>query len=143
MVGDLHGQLDDLLAIFKLNGLPSPRNSYVFNGDFVDRGQYSCECILILLAFKLLYPKFLHLNRGNHEARDINSRDGFEKECIQKYNTQVFDMFSDLFAALPLATLLEGDKKVMIDFILDEMDWLICGACFIIGIRRAWWSILG
>jgi hypothetical protein len=84
----------------------------VFNGDFVDRGQYSCECILILLAFKLLYPKFLHLNRGNHEARDINSRDGFEKECIQKYNSNVFDLFSDLFAALPLAALLEGDKKV-------------------------------
>lgn len=32
VVGDLHGQLDDLLAIFKLNGLPSPRNSYLFNG---------------------------------------------------------------------------------------------------------------
>lgn len=90
IVGDLHGQLDDLLAIFKLNGLPSPRNAYVFNGDFVDRGQYSCECILTLLAFKLLYPKSMHLNRGNHEARDINSRDGFEKECMRKYNAAIF-----------------------------------------------------
>ena len=33
VVGDLHGQLDDLLAIFKLNGLPSPRNAYIFNGE--------------------------------------------------------------------------------------------------------------
>jgi serine/threonine-protein phosphatase 5 len=90
IVGDLHGQLDYLLAIFKLNGLPSPRNAYVFNGDFVDRGQYSCECILTLLAFKLLYPKSMHLNRGNHEARDINSRDGFEKECMRKYNAAIF-----------------------------------------------------
>lgn len=114
VVGDLHGQLDDLLAIFKLNGLPSPRNSYVFNGDFVDRGQYSCECILILIGFKLLYPNYLHLNRGNHEARDINSRDGFEKECIQKYNSHIFDLFSDVFACLPLACVLEGDKKVFV-----------------------------
>lgn len=84
VVGDLHGQLDDLFAIFKLNGLPSPRNAYLFNGDFVDRGQYSCECVLTLFAFKLLYPKSMHLNRGNHEARDINSRDGFERECLEK-----------------------------------------------------------
>jgi len=68
IVGDLHGQLDDLFAIFKLNGLPSPRNAYIFNGDFVDRGQYSCECVLVLLAFKLLYPKSMHLNRGQAAA---------------------------------------------------------------------------
>jgi hypothetical protein len=33
VVGDLHGQLDDLLAIFKLQGSPSPRNKFVFNGE--------------------------------------------------------------------------------------------------------------
>ena len=32
VVGDLHGQLDDLLAIFKLQGLPSSRNRFIFNG---------------------------------------------------------------------------------------------------------------
>ena len=40
----------------------------------------------------------MHLNRGNHEARDINGRDGFEKECLTKYNRAVFDLFSDVFA---------------------------------------------
>lgn len=37
MCGDTHGQYYDVLNIFKLNGLPSASNPYLFNGDFVDR----------------------------------------------------------------------------------------------------------
>jgi serine/threonine-protein phosphatase 5 len=116
VVGDLHGQLDDLLAIFKLQGLPSARNRMIFNGDFVDRGQWSCECILTLLAWKLLLPHDVLLNRGNHEARDINGRDGFEKECLQKYGkrgAEVFDAFSACFAALPLVHIIEQQVFVV------------------------------
>lgn len=54
--GDVHGQFFDLLNIFELNGLPSPENPYLFNGDFVDRGSWSVEVILTLLGFKVLYP---------------------------------------------------------------------------------------
>lgn len=35
IVGDLHGQLDDLLTILHMRGVPSPTNLFLFNGDFV------------------------------------------------------------------------------------------------------------
>lgn len=53
--GDTHGQLQDLLSIFTINGIPSPTNRYLMNGDFVDRGDYSCEILFTLMAFSLLY----------------------------------------------------------------------------------------
>jgi serine/threonine-protein phosphatase 5 len=71
--GDTHGQFYDLLRIFDLNGLPSEANPYLFNGDFVDRGSWSVEIILTLLAFKCLYPQHMHLTRGNHEAKSMNT----------------------------------------------------------------------
>jgi hypothetical protein len=60
-----------------------------------------------------LYPDYVHLNRGNHEARDINSRDGFEKECLVKWDFEVFDIFSHSFAALPLGTIIENQIFVV------------------------------
>ena len=57
--GDIHGQFYDLLQIFELNGKPSESNPYLFNGDFVDRGSFSVECIFILFGYKLFNPQKL------------------------------------------------------------------------------------
>lgn len=62
--GDIHGQFYDLMNIFEINGLPSEKNPYLFNGDFVDRGSFSVECIFTLFGFKLLYPNYFFLSRG-------------------------------------------------------------------------------
>mmetsp|Transcript_2339 Transcript_2339/g.3329 ORF Transcript_2339/g.3329 Transcript_2339/m.3329 type:complete len:807 (+) Transcript_2339:30-2450(+) len=107
VVGDIHGQLDDLLHIFKLKGFPSATNMYLFNGDFVDRGTHSVEVVLTLFAFKVLYPKSVFLNRGNHEAKDMTEDHGFKDECDDKYfNMGIYEEFSDAFAYLPLASIL-------------------------------------
>jgi len=110
--GDVHGQFYDLCNIFDIFGLPSETNPFLFNGDFVDRGSFSIEVILVLFAFKVLYPKHLHLARGNHESITMNRMYGFEGEVIHKYNSKVFDLFTEVFNWLPLAHCL--NKKVLV-----------------------------
>ncbi|XP_067324667.1 serine/threonine-protein phosphatase with EF-hands 2 isoform X1 [Anolis sagrei] len=113
--GDLHGQLADLFLIFYKNGLPSPQKAYVFNGDFVDRGKYSMEILIILFVFLLIYPKEVHLNRGNHEDYIVNLRYGLNKEIARKYKEhsgKILKLLQNVFSCLPLATLV--DQKVLI-----------------------------
>lgn len=67
VVGDLHGQFFDLLNLLKVGGWP-PDTSYVFLGDFVDRGHNSVETLSLLLCLKFKYPGHVTLLRGNHEV---------------------------------------------------------------------------
>lgn len=108
VVGDVHGQFFDLLNIFKINELPSENNPYLFNGDIVDRGSFSIECILLLLSLKLLYPQHLYISRGNHETHTMNQMYGFKGECKHKYSEEVYKFFTQVFQVLPLAHCLIG-----------------------------------
>lgn len=108
VVGDVHGQFFDLLNIFKINDLPSEKNPYLFNGDIVDRGSFSIECILLLLSLKLLYPQHMYISRGNHETHTMNQMYGFKGECQHKYSQDVYKFFTQVFQVLPLAHCLIG-----------------------------------
>lgn len=80
------GQYFDLMELFRLNGFPTEKHYYLFNGDFVDRGSWSTEIALLLYAYKWLRPSSFFINRGNHETDDMNRVYGFEGECKAKYN---------------------------------------------------------
>ena len=100
--GDTHGQFYDLANIFQIGGAPSSNNPYLFNGDFVDRGSFSFEVIITLIAFKLACPTGLYLSRGNHETKNMNKIYGFEGEVLHKYDSTIMKLFTDVFQWLPL-----------------------------------------
>lgn len=110
--GDIHGQFYDLMNIFELNGLPSETNPYLFNGDFVDRGSFSVECIFTLFGFKLLYPDHFYMSRGNHESQTMNQMYGFEGEVKTKYTAQMSEFFTEIYNWLPLAHCI--NKRILV-----------------------------
>uniref|UniRef100_A0A8R1HZR8 Serine/threonine-protein phosphatase n=1 Tax=Caenorhabditis japonica TaxID=281687 RepID=A0A8R1HZR8_CAEJA len=108
--GDIHGQYEDLLALFELNGWP-PETKYLFLGDYVDRGPFSIEVIILLFAFQILNPESVSLLRGNHESRPVNMQYGFYLECRKRYSVHLYDAFQLAFYCMPLCAVV--NKKII------------------------------
>eukprot|EP00117_Sycon_ciliatum_P017866 scpid61739/ scgid16693/ Serine/threonine-protein phosphatase 2B catalytic subunit alpha isoform; CAM-PRP catalytic subunit; Calmodulin-dependent calcineurin A subunit alpha isoform len=96
--------------------IPEEMPVYLFMGDYVDRGNFGCECMIYLLSLKVVFPDNIFLLRGNHETRCMTKRhfdDGtnFEAECVSKYGQQMFELFMSCFDCLPLTGLVETGEK--------------------------------
>jgi serine/threonine-protein phosphatase with EF-hand domain len=113
VVGDIHGQLKDLLHILSESGMPNSLNKYIFNGDFVDRGSNSIECIIVLFSLLITNPANVFLNRGNHEDDPVCRVYGFQAECVGKYDDLTFNMFCEIFKYLPLFTVVNDSIFVV------------------------------
>ncbi|CBZ25039.1 protein phosphatase 1 catalitic subunit,putative [Leishmania mexicana MHOM/GT/2001/U1103] len=127
--GDLHGQYYDLVNIFKrcppLGGtvfgtdakkarkesssaVDDKTYSFLFLGDYVDRGARSVEVVVTLLALKIISPRHMTMLRGNHEDEQIMLLYGFYDECKRRYGIKLFKTFTDFFRVLPVAALING-----------------------------------
>uniref|UniRef100_A0AAF5RWA3 Serine/threonine-protein phosphatase n=1 Tax=Wuchereria bancrofti TaxID=6293 RepID=A0AAF5RWA3_WUCBA len=117
VIGDIHGQYEDLHRIFSVLGAGrksgAVKRRFVFLGDYVDRGMNSLETICCLLAHKLMFPKMFNMLRGNHESSDINQTYGFQLELESRFPTNnegftLWNAFNELFACLPLAAIIHN-----------------------------------
>ncbi|CRG95746.1 serine/threonine protein phosphatase, putative [Plasmodium gallinaceum] len=113
LLGDIHGQLHDVLWLFNRFGPPSPNNIYVFNGDIADRGENATEIFLLLFIFKLSNYENVVINRGNHECSYMNEVYGFYNEVISKYDNTIFDLFQNIFELLSLAVNIQNQIFVV------------------------------
>jgi serine/threonine-protein phosphatase 4 catalytic subunit len=117
------------MELFKIGGT-CPETNYIFiggylysinlfnshtscppikSGDFVDRGFYSVETFLLLLALKVRYPDRITLIRGNHESRQITQVYGFYDECQRKYgSSNVWRWCCEVFDYLALGAIVDG-----------------------------------
>ncbi|KAK8838410.1 hypothetical protein M9Y10_033036 [Tritrichomonas musculus] len=124
IVGDIHGSLHDLLRI--LNIIYEKKVKALFLGDYIDRGQFSLECITLLFAIKVKYPDTIYLLRGNHEFDSICSLYGFKSEILNnridenqycvydtysinqnyyKYTESLYEAFMHAFSYLPIGAI--------------------------------------
>jgi len=103
VVGDLHGHILDLFRIIRNFHLP-PLKSYLFLGDFVDRGEFSTETIIFVFVLKVLFPSRIFIIRGNHEFAEMCDFNGFSREINSTYNDkEISGLFIDAFSVMPLA----------------------------------------
>jgi protein phosphatase len=107
VVGDIHGNLDDLIRIFERHGYP-PDQRYLFLGDYIDRGSYSIEVLLLIYALFVKYPSHISLIRGNHETRVSSKAHGFSDLCLLNLSKTELRLFLKSFAQMPIAATLNN-----------------------------------
>ncbi|KAL4427037.1 hypothetical protein ABPG74_000992 [Tetrahymena malaccensis] len=107
VVGDIHGQFYDLLKILEVGG--SPENTkYLFLGDFVDRGSFSIEVLILLYSIKINFPETVYFLRGNHECRQMTTFFNFRDECKYKFDQELYEIVMDSFDLMPLSCIING-----------------------------------
>lgn len=108
--GDIHGNMNELLFLKQHHfskGIEGSPGTFVFCGDYVDRGCNGVEVVAVLFAMKILAPSKLILLRGNHETRETNQYGTFINECNRKHPgvqgsaNELWELINSAFDCLP------------------------------------------
>ena len=98
--------------------------NYLFLGDYVDRGIMGVEVCLLLFSMKINYPKTFLLLRGNHESRNMTEAFTFKDEVLAIYDEEVYELFMEVFDALPIACLVAKKYLAMHGGISPDLKML-------------------
>jgi hypothetical protein len=126
IVGNIHGQLDDLLWLFEQAGALKPvrdeigkavrpqefdsKKRFIFLGGYVDYGFHSLNTFLYLACLKLEFPQSIYLLRGGHETRSLTKQYGLYDEVVLNYgHAGLWLTITDCFDLLPVAALIDQD----------------------------------
>lgn len=106
VIGDLHGNLHDLLRIF--TRIPKYGFKILFLGDYIDRGSYSIEVITVILTLLCKFPDNVSVIRGNHEFPNVCQKNPFVDEIVHTYKSEaLFNRFQEVFCYMPLAAIID------------------------------------
>ena len=77
----------------KLHKPKSKSEKMLFLGDYVDRGAWGPQLMLMMLILKVNTPQNILLLRGNHETREITEMFNFRDQVLELYDEQVYECF--------------------------------------------------
>lgn len=107
IAANLHGHFDDLIKLMTADGGP-PVTSYLFLGDYVDRGEKCLETICLLLAYAIKFPNHFWLLRGSNE--DACKGSFFKEQCRSRSEEYIWHLVQNAFDYMPVAAII--DDKV-------------------------------
>ena len=103
-IGDLHGDLKST-ELIRDRILEKPGASFVFLGDYVDRGPKQIETINLVMALAIENSSRVIMIRGNHESREVSSRYGFRDTVLDQFSKDIYDTYCNVFRVFPVAGL--------------------------------------
>ncbi|PAA88332.1 hypothetical protein BOX15_Mlig024376g3, partial [Macrostomum lignano] len=109
VVGNLHGSIESLQAIFRTYGWPSDV-CYVFLGDYLATidDKIQTNVFVLLLIFKVVYPKHILLLRGASECEHCAADMGLLDLLTTSFTASLYREFKSVFKYLPLAARANG-----------------------------------
>jgi protein phosphatase len=116
VIGDVHGDLDTLLSIFRyidLERVMMEDTLLIFLGDYIDRGDKQLETLLFISKLKAMYGERVITLRGNHEPPEnlpVYPHDYpyVLKKAFSVSADKIYGMSKKIFDLLPYAAVYRG-----------------------------------
>lgn len=103
IAADIHGDERTLEFILKF-AEKKKVDSYIFLGDYINKGQESIAVLNTLFELKLKNPEKVILLRGNHETRSLSSWFEFAEDLSG--NHEIYEKANRVFEKIPIAAVL-------------------------------------